>query len=1052
MQGAVILTLVACPCALASGGDSAFIYEDLEYLLLIWIGVFFCNLLAKYTGLTNILFHIIFGSICVNAKILPEKPSQFLMTFSELAITIVMFSLGLEEDVRNFMVGIKKAWGIALIGALAPFLVGYTLILLFFEDQKMAMISGLTLTATAVSLTMMSLKAYGLSKSKAAIGVMTSAVLDDIGSLALVAIMVPVLTSDEGVKIDEICLILVKAAGFFTIIAVVCKFVFPERVRLNFCCMPDKFFRKPGIRHLMRLDPHQSTLLVLIVGLGFGMLAHALGFHPGIGAYMGALILKKGYFLDYHDKDEEPIESPTSPSATAGSAPGSGTGSGNGSNIELNGSLERKSGDDPEPTVGVTADIESPVERDRIRNNPTAGVTADNEYPIARDRVNSTCDLLPASSTPASPVSTPNHNKARRPASVCVCGNRFVDDAIFCRKCGRARPGAEHDADGFEAVSHAIDNIAMSWMGPVFFVLLGCKLVIVPDILAECIPQILLLYVCMVVGQFFSASLAARYVPGGYNFVESVMIGLGMLGRAELAFVVLNIAYVENEIMNQKCFYVIMISCFMLNVTLPILIAWWRPYYLGEKALWPFMKVPQKGGNGDEKEDVTPAATDLQVHTGDGHRHRAGSSSSHHTSLKVSCAANGTILAANDNAVKLYGHRHELDLVGSKRLNGSFHDDPQAEGLVGLGDYAEWEGGPVKEGPVTILGCEFHAITHRMPVRGSVFQDNSFVRNQKYIYTITFTQGASAPSPIPAKPVHAVIVEMEELTLEKDGSWDWHETARFRKGLEEDVEVDAEGHENFDKAHFATLSVHSLLDLLEWVRKGVALLDTPAENITSLTEELKACLIEQGVLTEQQAEQVGTTMAMHHHHVTDRKKETLERMSRDEALHRCGCDVLVGSVDFLEHPLAVFIRLNEPRDLGEMTTEGHYPTKFIFLLLGPSSGLPEDYHEAGRAFSCLISNKGFLDIVSELQSKVVLCEAIHTFMGQADIIPQFHHLRFATEESIMSQSELNDSDSDDDDGRELLLTTRNKKAYQLSKAARTPAKVKPVKQIRSEIV
>ena len=60
----------------------------------------------------------------VNAKVLPENPSEFLATFSELAITIIMFSLGLEEDVRNFMLGIKKAWGIALIGALGPFIVG----------------------------------------------------------------------------------------------------------------------------------------------------------------------------------------------------------------------------------------------------------------------------------------------------------------------------------------------------------------------------------------------------------------------------------------------------------------------------------------------------------------------------------------------------------------------------------------------------------------------------------------------------------------------------------------------------------------------------------------------------------------------------------------------------------------------------------------------------------------------------------------------------------------------------------------------------------------
>ena len=63
------------------------------------------------------------------------------------------------------MVGIKKAWGIALIGAAGPFLTGYVAILLYYDDQNMVIMSGLTLTATAVSLSMMTLKSYGMSKS-----------------------------------------------------------------------------------------------------------------------------------------------------------------------------------------------------------------------------------------------------------------------------------------------------------------------------------------------------------------------------------------------------------------------------------------------------------------------------------------------------------------------------------------------------------------------------------------------------------------------------------------------------------------------------------------------------------------------------------------------------------------------------------------------------------------------------------------------------------------------------------------------------------------------
>ena len=53
-----------------------------------------CNLCAHYTGITNIVFHIMFGCICVNAKLLPEETSPFLATFSELSIVIIMFALG----------------------------------------------------------------------------------------------------------------------------------------------------------------------------------------------------------------------------------------------------------------------------------------------------------------------------------------------------------------------------------------------------------------------------------------------------------------------------------------------------------------------------------------------------------------------------------------------------------------------------------------------------------------------------------------------------------------------------------------------------------------------------------------------------------------------------------------------------------------------------------------------------------------------------------------------------------------------------------------------
>ena len=58
------------------------------------------------------------------------------------------------------------------------------------------------------------------------------------------------------------------------------------------------------------------------------------------------------------------------------------------------------------------------------------------------------------------------------------------------------------------------------------------------------------------------------------------MVGFGMLGRAELAFVVMDIAYLEHKILSTEAFYTLMLTAFWLNVAVPITISMWKPVYL----------------------------------------------------------------------------------------------------------------------------------------------------------------------------------------------------------------------------------------------------------------------------------------------------------------------------------------------------------------------------------------------------------------------------------------------------------------------------------------
>jgi Kef-type K+ transport system membrane component KefB len=418
--------------------------EDLFYLALIWCGVLLGQCLADRTKLTPVLWFLAFGAVLVNLGWLPQKSSEFIRGFSELGIILIMFALGFEENSARFVQTIKKAWGIAVFGALAPFLTAYYSTLYFWGDQSMSLMCGLAMTATAVSLTMVSLRAEKLHTSRAARGIMASAVIDGVSSMVLVAILVPIATGGGPTSIGEVGLIVVKAVVFFAVVTVAGIWIFPHNITRG-PCSRIPIVSRYGVKHLMEFSRgEQATLVVLLLALLIGIAAYVFGFHPAVGAYMAGLVLKEEYF---HLQDDPPI-------------------------------------------------------------------------------------------------------------------NNYLD------------------------TKRIVDNVAFSWIGPVFFVELGSKLVFDAEIFVSVIHHTAILTAGLMVAQITSAGLAARYI-GKFEPRESILIGLGMLGRAELAFVVMDIAYVQNAIISQEAFYTLMFTAFILNVAVPVSIRLWKPYYMAGNHLPP---------------------------------------------------------------------------------------------------------------------------------------------------------------------------------------------------------------------------------------------------------------------------------------------------------------------------------------------------------------------------------------------------------------------------------------------------------------------------------
>ena len=417
--------------------------HDLQQLALIWACVFIASWLAFRTKLTPVLYFLAAGCLMVNLGWLPSHSTPFITGISEVGIILIMFALGFEANPGHFIRTIKRSWGIALFGAIAPFIAAYSCAQYFWGDDHVAMLCGLTMTATAVSLTMVSLRSEGLHLSGAASGIMTSAVIDDIASLALVAVLIPVATGSGDLSIIGIAMILFKALFFFILIVIIAVWIMPHSADRGLLARYP-VLRRFGMINLLAIDDgSKATLGILLVAISISLLAHQLGLHPAIGAYMAGLIIKEEYF--HFGK------------------------------------------------------------RENMRTL-------------------------------------------------------------------------------YQDTRKIIDDVAFSWIGPIFFVNLGTEIVFDADIIASVLDETLILLGSVFFAQVISAAAAARYT-GSFNWQDSIMIGFGMLGRAELAFVVMNIAYIQHGIFTEEVFYTLMITIFWLNVSVPITIRFWHPYFSGEKPL-----------------------------------------------------------------------------------------------------------------------------------------------------------------------------------------------------------------------------------------------------------------------------------------------------------------------------------------------------------------------------------------------------------------------------------------------------------------------------------
>jgi Kef-type K+ transport system membrane component KefB/Trk K+ transport system NAD-binding subunit len=243
-------------------------------LLILLGGVWLVAVTLRPLGLPTIMGELIVGVVLGPAVLGWIQPNELIQLLAEIGIFFLMFHAGVETQPLEFFQALKRSMGVAVVGAIVPFTASFGVALMFGLNVVGATFVGLTMTATAVVITLKSLKDLGLANTQVARVIVASCVIDDLLTLIFFGLVIGVLAGGE----FEPMILLVtlgKLLGFIAVAVVLGKYVYP-RLTLPF-----------------RSEGGKGFTFVLVMALALGLFAEAIGLHIILGAYLAGLFFEE---------------------------------------------------------------------------------------------------------------------------------------------------------------------------------------------------------------------------------------------------------------------------------------------------------------------------------------------------------------------------------------------------------------------------------------------------------------------------------------------------------------------------------------------------------------------------------------------------------------------------------------------------------------------------------------------------------------------------------------------------------------------------------------
>lgn len=269
--------------------------EFLGTLSLILITTAFAGHFSRRVGIPAVIGQLLVGILLGPAMLGWIHNNNFIHTFSEIGVIILMFIAGLESDLGMLKKYIKPATAVAISGVIFPIVLVYLFGKLFHFNDEQAIFLGVTFSATSVSISVEVLKELKKLNSKEGTTILGAAVIDDIISVIILSVLISlfsdVSSAQGGPKTSNIWVSFLLDAAYFVVIYFLFKWIAPKMMKLG-----------------EMLSISSSVILMsLVLCLGMAWLAEEVGLSDVVGSFFAGVAIAQTPYKQEVDSNIEPI-------------------------------------------------------------------------------------------------------------------------------------------------------------------------------------------------------------------------------------------------------------------------------------------------------------------------------------------------------------------------------------------------------------------------------------------------------------------------------------------------------------------------------------------------------------------------------------------------------------------------------------------------------------------------------------------------------------------------------------------------------------------------